>query len=85
MFICKLSALNELDFGGKAQALNRLAGAGLPVPQGYAIASEAFENGRLKKEAADELDVVIKKLDRKYTYAVRSSALGEDGAENSFA
>ncbi|MBQ8781566.1 MAG: hypothetical protein IJZ72_07845 [Oscillospiraceae bacterium] len=85
MFICKLSALNENNFGGKAQSLNRLIKAGLPVPQGYAIASEGFEEGRLKKEAAAELDVLIKKLDRKYTYAVRSSAVGEDGAESSFA
>ena len=85
MYIRKLSNLNEMSFGGKAEALNVLIESGFPVPSGYAIASEAFENGALKKEAEQELAALVKKLSERYTYAVRSSADGEDGKADSFA
>lgn len=85
MYIKKLSELNEMSFGGKAEALNVLIESGFPVPSGYAIASEAFENGALKKEAEQELTALVKKLPASYTYAVRSSADGEDGKADSFA
>ncbi|MGN0641580.1 MAG: PEP/pyruvate-binding domain-containing protein [Huintestinicola sp.] len=85
-YIHKLSELPcGLDFGGKAAALDTMLKKGLPVPGGYAIASEAFENGRLRPEAEEELAELIKKLPRKKAFAVRSSAVGEDGAEDSFA
>lgn len=76
---------HELNFGGKAKSLNILLQNRIPVPKGYAIASEAFENGTLCTKAETELTMLIKKLPQKYTYAVRSSAIGEDGAEDSFA
>lgn len=85
MFVSRLSALNKLSYGGKAESLNRMITAGLPVPEGYAVAAEAFEDGRLCSQAEKELAVVISCLSSRYTYAVRSSALGEDGADNSFA
>lgn len=74
------------DIGGKAKSLGEMLRMGLPVPDGYVIASQAFENGCLKSEAADELAELVKKLYAGgHTYAVRSSAVGEDGAEDSFA
>ncbi len=85
MYISRLSELNEMSFGGKAEALNILIKSGFPVPCGYAVASEAFENGMLKKEAEQELTALVKRLPAKYTYAVRSSADGEDGETDSFA
>lgn len=85
MYIKKLSDLDKMGFGGKADALNVLIKSGFPVPSGYAISSGAFENGALKKEAEKELDILIKKLSSNYTYAVRSSAEGEDGKADSFA
>ncbi|MGN0587387.1 MAG: PEP/pyruvate-binding domain-containing protein [Oscillospiraceae bacterium] len=85
-YIHKLSKLpQELSFGGKAASLDILLRNGLPVPEGHAVAAEAFENGALCAEAETELAELIKVLPQKYRYAVRSSAVGEDGAEDSFA
>jgi len=84
MYICKLSDLNEMNFVGKAKALNTLIKSGFPVPSGYAVASETFENGLLKKEAEQELELFLKKLSTDFTYAVRSSADNEDGDADSF-
>ena len=87
MYIEKLSRLNceKFNYGGKAESLDRMIKAGLPVPEGYAIASEAFEKGILKEAAEKELSSLVSGLSKKYTYAVRSSAVGEDGNEASFA
>lgn len=85
-YIHKLSKLpQELSFGGKAASLDILLRNGLPVPEGHAVAAEAFENGALCAEAETELAELIKVLPQKDRYAVRSSAVGEDGAEDSFA
>ncbi|MBQ7783708.1 MAG: phosphoenolpyruvate synthase [Oscillospiraceae bacterium] len=88
MYIHKLSAIPEntqLHFGGKADSLDKLLKKRLPVPFGYAIAAEAFHNGTLCNEAEKELNSLILKLSNSHTYAVRSSAVGEDGSDNSFA
>ncbi len=85
MYISRLSDLNEMSFGGKAEALNVLIKSGFPVPSGYAVAVEAFEKGMLKKEAEQELQSLVKRLSSNHTYAVRSSADGEDGETDSFA
>ena len=51
-YIHKLSKLpHELNFGGKAEALNILMQNNAPVPEGCAVAAEAFENGALCTEA----------------------------------
>lgn len=85
-YIHKLISLpKEQHFGGKAEALNILLQNGAPVPEGYAVAAEAFENGKLRPQAEAELAELIKKLPQKYNFAVRSSATGEDSAEDSFA
>ncbi|MGN1102549.1 MAG: PEP/pyruvate-binding domain-containing protein, partial [Huintestinicola sp.] len=70
--------------GGKGSSLARLTEMGLPVPEGYAVISSAFE-GELIPMALEELSELISKLSDKYTYAVRSSALCEDGDSASFA
>lgn len=108
MYIYKLKNLpkeGELHFGGKAESLDRLCKWGCPVPEGYAMATEAFRdmnadnavnidnaeklnanliNKYLKTEAISELNLLLKKLPR-VKYAVRSSAIGEDGTKDSFA
>lgn len=87
-YILKLSEIPETDnehFGGKALSLAKMSREKLPVPSGFAISSNAFVNGKISPKAAEELDLLVKKLPAKYRYAVRSSAVGEDGAENSFA
>ena len=55
------------------------------IPGGYVILSCAFEGKHLCGEALGELDELINNLDGNATYAIRSSALNEDGEEASFA
>ena len=55
------------------------------IPFGFVITSDAFENGGLLPAASSELDDLLTKLDPGYTYAVRSSAINEDGENASFA
>lgn len=96
------------DLGGKAFALSRLASAGLPVPEWFAISPLAFERSltpaqrerwlsadieRLRAEIADvqpATDVAEEIRASLATlppgrYAVRSSAVEEDGTGDSFA
>ena len=89
-YIILLKKLREKDMvyaGGKAESLSRLMKEGFLVPQGFVLLSCAFnENGEILKEAKDELEYVINnKLNEENTYAVRSSAIGEDGINASFA
>lgn len=88
MYIYKLSKLpcgENFHFGGKAGALSVLIKNRLPVPFGYGVAAEAFEKDGLSPKAEKELYELLKCLPKKYRYAVRSSAVGEDGKTNSFA
>ena len=72
--------------GGKATSLSlMMQNLKMNIPPGYVITADAFCDGKITDEAAAELNVLIAKLDRLKTYAVRSSAIGEDGAEGSFA
>lgn len=70
------------DFGGKAAQLASALAAGLPVPQGFALdwtAVRAVVAG--DRRAIGWLDA----LEEAGPWAVRSSAIGEDSAEASFA
>lgn len=72
--------------GGKALSLSRMiTSLKVNVPYGYAISCEAFSGGAIKEEAKAEIDSLIASLDENTTYAVRSSAINEDGAKASFA
>ncbi len=71
--------------GGKASSLRKMCAAGFPVPEGYVILANAWEDFKLRKEAKEELIHFVETLPGTYTYAVRSSAIGEDGKEHSFA
>ena len=72
--------------GGKASSLSlMMQNLKMNIPSGYVITADGFRDGKITEEANAELNAVIAKLDRLKTYAVRSSAIGEDGAGNSFA
>lgn len=72
------------SFGGKAAGLARALRAGLPVPPGYALAPDLVAAIAEESPAAVEtLRALAAKLPT--AVAVRSSALGEDGASASFA
>ncbi|MFB4307398.1 PEP/pyruvate-binding domain-containing protein [Actinomadura sp. GTD37] len=78
--LVELSDVIDARYGGKALGLARLAAAGFPVPAAFVIANadaDALPAGlgaRYARLAGPDRAV-----------AVRSSASGEDGAENSFA
>lgn len=71
--------------GGKGKSLINLSNINLPVPKGYVVLCHAFTDGDICSEAIDELENLINRLSDNITYAVRSSAISEDGEEASFA
>lgn len=71
--------------GGKGASLAALTHIGLPVPEGYVIISNAFKADGIFPKALSELETLISGLSDKCTYAVRSSAIAEDGENASFA
>ncbi|HXD87887.1 MAG TPA: PEP/pyruvate-binding domain-containing protein [Urbifossiella sp.] len=75
--------------GGKGFSLGKLAGAGLPVPAGFVITTEAYkqlsqQGVRADTEFARELSDAYRQLGGGLV-AVRSSATAEDAADTSFA
>jgi pyruvate,water dikinase len=79
----ELRAQDADRFGGKSASLGELLHAGIPVPPGFAISAEAGE------DLTDTLrrDIVARYagMGEEVAVAVRSSALGEDSAEATFA
>ena len=74
--------------GAKGRTLARLYSAGLPVPAGFIVLPDAFVGDDLKPEAWAQLQPHLARLrgaDGNASFAVRSSALGEDSAQASFA
>jgi pyruvate,water dikinase len=76
--LSELRAADEGLFGGKSAGLGELIGAGLAVPPGFAVSCDAGE---------EDLDSVAAAYEAMGSppVAVRSSAIGEDSAEASFA
>lgn len=88
MYIESFDKINDdklIFAGGKGRSLAILRKNKLPVPDGFIILSNSFENGKLVNGAKKELQCYINRLKDSYTYAVRSSAIGEDGDNASFA
>ena len=76
--------LDESRFGGKAFSLGRSLRASLPVPEGFGVEVEAVEElARVGLAAAAEYERVLRMLGGRV--AVRSSAIGEDARDASFA
>lgn len=76
--ICTLTEITDASAGGKAYGLARLLAMGLPVPPAFVLrnaCADAFP---------DRLDQAYRDLGKE-AVAVRSSALGEDGTDASFA
>lgn len=81
--ICLLSEIVDISqFGGKAANLSSVIRAGLPVPNGFAVGLDAFQDGKLTVHAKQ---LVTRLLDSSKLYAVRSSALAEDAEGASWA
>ena len=83
----ELRSADRPEFGGKAAALGEMIGAGLPVPNGFAVSVAAWREFREGKVP----DGFGADLGRAYAaigggpVAVRSSATAEDGETHSFA
>ena len=72
--------------GGKASSLSlMMKNLKMNIPGGYVITADAFCDGKLSEDANSELNEILPGISRFKKYAVRSSAIGEDGAGNSFA
>lgn len=89
MYTCSLNKyLDPAIYGAKGCHLSEMRSAGFPVPNGFAISSDAFikfhrnsaDIDELTKQIALELKIVGAKQ-----YMVRSSAIGEDAEDTSFA
>jgi len=77
-------ARDETEFGGKAVQLGVAVRAGLPVPPGAALAAEFVDAVAAgDPTAAAELETLTARV--AWPVAVRSSAIGEDSADASFA
>ena len=81
--LAELRRGDAVEFGGKSANLGELLAAGIPVPSGFAIEASAYRDGWT--------DVLRDELASRYAelgeppVAVRSSALGEDSQEASYA
>jgi pyruvate, water dikinase len=78
-------ALHTERFGGKATALGAALRGGMPVPPGFALATELVERIAVGEARAAETVLAAYAALGGGPVAVRSSAVGEDGASASFA
>ncbi|XLS28380.1 PEP/pyruvate-binding domain-containing protein [Flavobacteriaceae bacterium M23B6Z8] len=81
--------ISENLVGAKGYHLGIMRAAGFPVPEGFVVKSNAFEDFHLAEKTPDqgfrqELKDHLANINAN-AYMVRSSAIGEDGAETSFA
>ena len=90
MYILNLNnTLSENSAGAKAYHLSKMMKLDYPVPEGFVILSNAFDHfaenkTELSPDFLNELETELKTIGAE-KYMVRSSAIGEDGAESSFA
>lgn len=74
--------------GGKASSLFRLIALGARVPPFFVLTAEAFRahpGGKLSAATRAQVLAVLGELGRDGRFAVRSSGIAEDSADNSFA
>jgi len=79
----ELVAADTVEFGGKSAGLGELLRAGIPVPPGFAISTGA--SGAMSGALREEIAARHAQLGDDVPVAVRSSAVGEDSAEATFA
>ena len=76
------------EFGGKGAQLSRMFRAGFPIPDGFVISTKAFERFEKEnfsiEEIKSEVQFELNRINASH-FMVRSSAIGEDSDENSFA
>lgn len=85
MRLCDLSDVPGSGFGGKAEGLARLVRAGVSVPTGFALSATSSPPSAWPDGVRDAFLHRLRDLLADGPVSVRSSALGEDGGEASFA
>jgi pyruvate, water dikinase len=88
--LAELRGEHAAAFGGKSAALGELIAAGIPVPPGFAVSASAYrafaDEPGLPAALRDQIARCYAELgDGDPPVAVRSSALGEDSEEATFA
>lgn len=83
--LAELAACAEPAFGGKALGLARLIAAGARVPAGFAVEATTELPGTWPASEREAILEGARNLLASGSLAVRSSAVGEDSAERSFA
>lgn len=76
-FIRDFSALNKNDAalaGGKGASLGEMTGAGIPVPPGFVILSESFEQFIREKDLIQEIDAILHTVDHKEIHTVEKAS-----------
>ncbi|BFH63503.1 PEP/pyruvate-binding domain-containing protein [Paenibacillus azoreducens] len=88
MGFAEMNADDRSAAGGKGAMLSALYCMGYPVPEGFVIMPSAFTGEQLSSQAWEDIKYrlhQLRKSHREPLFAVRSSALGEDSSEASFA
>lgn len=89
MFTTPLDNLIDADlYGAKAAHLSKMKRAGFPVPDGFVVSAAAFTSCFIERSDMTGLIAEIRSEVGRVgaqKYMVRSSAIGEDSDENSFA
>ncbi len=84
--LAELRRADEARFGGKSASLGELLAAGIPVPPGFALDSSARAADSVRDEVARRYAELAESVgEPSPPVAVRSSAIGEDSAEATFA
>jgi pyruvate, water dikinase len=85
--LSELRRTDEPDFGGKSAGLGELLAASVRVPPGFALACSAYpgRDGAMPDRVREELASRYGGLGDDASVAVRSSAVGEDSTEATFA
>ena len=73
----------QIIAGGKGGMLSRMFQDGYPVPEGFVVLPTAFDGGKIKEEAWNQVQILlnaIRENNEGALFAVRLSALSEDSA-----
>lgn len=63
------------DFvGGKAASLSELMGFGMPVPPGFVVSTEAFEEFLKDHDLTQEIDAQLRKIDHNSVHTIESAS-----------
>ena len=83
--LAELRRADEARFGGKSASLGELLAAGIPVPPGFALSTSAMRAPVHDEIAARYAELSESVREPSPAVAVRSSAVGEDSADATFA